>query len=167
MGDRFDFAEADGFAFGKDVALTDARLRKEQREFAKLCTRLRKLRWREDNRERVRAYERAYYAAHADTINARKRELRAQREKPQVIERWACATCGKRCERVKQPGRPPKFCGNRCRELDVARRKRKRKCKAVELTCNRCGVVFEPGERGVLPKFCGRSCYEKQRRRNG
>jgi hypothetical protein len=84
----------------------------------------------------------------------------------------ACLHCGQPFP-AKHTGRPPKFCGDRCRS---AYHRGQRRHERHKVTCDQCGADVWPQQRGRLPKRCP-SCSRKvsvsrvwlyrNRRRNG
>lgn len=134
------------------------RERKDARDFAKLCERLRKRRWILRRREHVNAKARENYAKNAERVNERKREIRASRPKDRVVEEWTCENCGSRCVRTRVPGRKPKFCGAKCNAKAQGMKRPRSDRASMILVCERCGVDFTPRATGVLPRFCSRTC---------
>lgn len=120
-----DYSERAGFLTGKSAAIADWQHRKEQREFRKLCEALYKKKWFRDIRaaggerwERLRARMRAnrqrWRNDNREHVRAVDRARKAARRKPRFI---VCAECGakKQIRRSKARGFPSRFCSTKCR----------------------------------------------------
>jgi len=103
----------DGFQVGRAAALSDWEFRKEQADFEKLCSRLYQRNWarkfRRENPERVRANLRRWRERNRDKINAKERARR--RATRPVCE---CVECGKTWV-VPFGERKAKYCSRKCR----------------------------------------------------
>jgi hypothetical protein len=107
-----DYRERDGFLVGKQAALADWRLRRDDRDFDALCLRLYNRNWarkfRAEHPERAREILRRWREAHRDEMNARTRASRAAKRVTRYI---VCEVCLD----VVPSKRKQRFCKRKCR----------------------------------------------------
>lgn len=122
---ELDFRERDGFQIGRAAALADWEARREDKAFARLCSRLYQRRWAKKRRaeqpERVRGNLCRWRRANGERIRAQERARRAKKRKP---IRLTCGHCGAAFSPRRY--RTAKWCSTKCRNANHAKHRKPR-----------------------------------------
>jgi hypothetical protein len=160
-----------GFAIGKAHKLAEWSFRKEEREFERLCNRLRAAKWwREMKAEGGERWRRA--VERYTKTNAERRGEKLAAFKARIVVR-ECPCCGDRFLPAFQPGMPRKYCSRPCsmrgwkrdnaedvREYNRRWWKKNRAKKPTTITCAHCQKAFTKHSNA---KFCSKKCGQASR----
>jgi hypothetical protein len=159
-----------GFAIGKAHKLAEWSFRKDEREFEKLCNRLRAAKWwREMKAEGGERWQRAV-ARYSKTNAERRGEKLAAFEARIVVHECPC--CGERFLPAFQPGMPRKWCSRSCslkgwkrenaEHVRAYNRKywKKHAPPKTKSECAHCHTKFTQ-RKGA--KFCSKKCGQASR----
>ena len=140
-----DYSELDGYQSPRQQAISRWRDRNDDREFERLCTRLRVARWQEQHPERTREIKRESWRRNVTAERRQRasaaahiRRQKAYRDNPILCTCVECGTCWIPYHRGGvRPNLVSRFCSNRCYQRFRAR-KRGRRGERV-YTCSVCG----------------------------